>query len=473
MKKNNISIKFVGESATDVTGSCHMITFNKRNLLLDYGLFQDNNILNSYKINHKKIKGLKYKNIDYVFISHMNIDHFGKLPELYHNGCNAEVFIPKNTKELMRIMLLDSLKIMDGDSEFLKRKYGISANPLYSEEDIERCLEHTHECDFNKKMTISEDISVKFISAGHIINSAQIILYLKNGNIIKKIGYTGDIGSRVIDHKYVEHLTELEQVDVLIGECTYSKKGRPNKSSDREKDREKLECVINQSCIEKKSKVLIPVFSLDRLETILTEIYYIYGNDKEFKIPIIIDTPLGIKIYKLWSSIIDKDKELWNNILNWENVKLSDEWSDSLIYQNSSEPMIILASSGMCNAGRSVAWAKKLLPNSNSYICFCGYSSSETLATKIKDGKKNKVILIEGEKIPNKCGVISLFSFSSHMCHDELIDYYTSVQYNKLYLVHSDFGYKALFTNELIDELSKKNKTSKVCCVNEETTCYL
>lgn len=472
-KVKGIKIQFVGQSANNVTGSMYQIKFGEYTILLDCGLYQNNNIVEDYKINHEKIKEVNPRNIDYIFISHANIDHFGKLPYLYKNGCNAKIFVPKGNVEIMKIMMTDSAKIMESDAKKLSNKHNINAHPLYTNDDVDICMEYIEECEYNEEIYIKKsndwDFMFKFISAHHIVNSSQIILTIKDGNLIKKIGYTGDIGSPNIPKHYVEPLQNLDFCDVVIGECTYANVKRNHKLSDRFKDIEKIDSIVNQVCIENKGKVLFPVFSLDRLENILTELYKLFGDKKDFKTKILVDTPLGIRIANLWKDIISVDKELWEKVCSWENIVWVNDYVTSLSYQKTKEPQIILASSGMMNAGRSVSWAKCLIPNSNNHICFCGYSGENTLAQKIKDYKGNNYITIEGDTIPNKCNITTLNSFSSHMCHSELIKYYTELRYNKIYLVHSNMSDRKLFA----DELSKKNKTSKVICANNNIVCNL
>jgi metallo-beta-lactamase family protein len=147
---------------------------------LDYGLYQDQNPVENYKVNHTKIKEIKPRKIDYIFISHANIDHCGALPDLYRRGCNAEIIVPKGNKKLIELMLRDSAKIMDSDAEKLKKIYKIKAYPLYTESDIEDCMKHMVEYDIGEEHNLEEDFSFRFYAANHIVNAAQIVLTRRN-----------------------------------------------------------------------------------------------------------------------------------------------------------------------------------------------------------------------------------------------------------------------------------------------------
>ena len=134
--------------------------------------------------------------------------------------------------------------------------------------------------------------------------------------------------------------------------------------------------------------------------------------------------------------------------------------------------MVICSSAGMLSAGRSVAWARKLLGNSKNCLLFVGYAADNSLANKIKMGK-HKTITIENKAIPNKASIVDLKSFSSHLQHDGLLDYYPNINADKIALVHGNFNDKLSFANELQKEISKKNKTGRVICVNRSTEIVL
>lgn len=449
MKSDSIKVDFIGQSADGVTGSCYLVNFGEKKILLDYGLFQSSNIVENYKINHARKKGFKPKEIDYIFISHANIDHCGAIPELFAKGCTAKVYVPEGNRELIKMMLIDSVKIMESDAEKLSKQRGMKATLLYTLDDVDAAIANFVELPIGERIEIDENLEVKYYHAHHIINAAQIVLYF-GGEIEKRLCYTGDIGSPTIYKPYLHDIEfPHEYCDILIGESTYGADKRNHSVRDRKKDDEKLESYIEDVCIHSCGKMLIPVFAMDRLQNILTELYLIFG-EKDFHVPIVIDTPLGTNVTNLWKDIIPVDKELWDKVIHWENIRFVTDWNDSVGYQESDEPMVILSSSGMLTNGRSVSWAKKLLVKANCCIAFCGYSSEDSLASKIKNSKDYKKIEIEGRKYKNECKVIILNSFSSHACRSELVEAYTErYNYGKLYLVHGDEDAKLSIAEEV------------------------
>lgn len=457
-----IKVQFLGNSADDVTQSCYQIITENHTILLDYGLYQDQNPVENYKGNHRRIKEIKPRNVDAICISHANIDHCGALPALYRNGCDADIYVPSGNRELIHLMLKDSAKIMAADALVLRKYHGIKAVPLYDDEDIEICMEHMREVPIGEECEILDGVILRYYEANHIIHSGQIRLNFTEYG--KRILYTGDIGGI---HQIKDYTNPFEYpsdyIDLVIGESTYAGDKRKSTDKDRVKDIEKIQHIIHETCVENKGKVLFPVFSMDRLQNIMTVLWEMFGTDPEFNLPIVIDTPLGIKVTKLYSKILDCGKEKWNQVIAWDKFQFSENWEDSLVWQDDNKPMIILASSGMCTNGRSVAWLKKLLPGAKNHICFCGYAAEGSLGYKIKEGK-SPVLQIEGKKVKNRAAITSLFSFSSHACRDDLMEYYSTLRYGKLCLVHGEKESKKEFSVELKRRLLEDLNTADVVC---------
>ncbi|MEG0580241.1 MAG: MBL fold metallo-hydrolase RNA specificity domain-containing protein, partial [Niameybacter sp.] len=243
---------------------------------------------------------------------------------------------------------------------------------------------------------------------------------------------------------------------------------------DREKDLEKIYSVITDVCIERKSKVLIPIFSLDRCQLIMLLLYRMFKDDKSFEIPIIVDSPLAQKMCKLYcDTLVGDDLKLWREVMCWKNFKYPAEYCDSKAFMESDEPCVALAASGFMAAGRSRQWAKVLLPNHNAQILFVGYSSENALAGKIKYGNAQKTISIDGKQYRNRCGVTDLKSFTSHMQRNDMLDYYSSINCERICLVHGDMKGKLEFAEALKNEVSKRDRSTKIICVNKSTEILL
>ena len=277
------------------------------------------------------------------------------------------------------------------------------------------------------------------------------------------------MGNYELEKPYVTPFEKVSKCNIAIVESTYGNRKKSIGKKDRETDLLKIKTIIEQT-VEKNGRVMIPVFSLDRCQNILTVIYDMFSSNKNFNTPVLIDSPLAIKICKEYIKLLkDEELEKWTQIMNWKNLKFINEYTDSKLWQECGNPCIVLTASGYLVRGRSREWIKTILTEANSHIIFCGYASENSLAGKIKKATRNKTITIDNKPYRIKCNITDLKSFSSHIQYNQMLDYYTSIQCDKIALVHGEFKAKCEFAKDLEQELSRKNKTTKVIVVNSST----
>ena len=319
---------------------------------------------------------------------------------------------------------------------------------------------------------MDENISIRYTPAGHILRSCQTELFLNINSHIKKILFTSDLGNTMIEDKkiFVEKFQKVNSANIVIGECTYGRRKGNMSKRDIQLDRLKMKTVINQYCIDNNHRVLIPTFSLDRMPFIIWELYEMFGKNEDFKIPILIDSPLSNRLLDCYSSIlVGKEKELFDEMMSWKNLKRVIDPEDSKAAIGDKSAKVILASSGMLTAGRSIKWVQSILPCENDCILFIGYAGEDTLAGRIKHGVSQKTININGKPYKNKAQLIDLHSYSSHMQRKDLLNYYKQIATEKIYLVHGDNQARMEFKEDLEKELEKSLKSTRVVIVNKGT----
>ena len=466
-KKNNIQISFLGNNAEHVAGSHTLIEINGYKILLECGLIQgESSILANYQANLKAFK-FNPKTIDYIFICHAHADHIAMLPRLYALGCTAKIIAPEGNYEIAKIIMKDSSYIISKNANYLRKKQGKDYPDLFTNEDVDRCLSYWSEFPMNYAINLNNKIKFKFIPSGHIINSAQLKLYIIQNNITKKILYTSDLGNN-LPQFFTNNLDYVKSANIVIGECTYCKNNENFTEKNRSSDLFKIKTAIENTCINKQGKILIPCFALQRTQTILKILYDLLKNNPESPL-VLIDSPMACKITKLYKTLLKNDQKLqYEELLAWNKLRLIENYKDSEVYSRSKQPFIILAASGMLINGRSVNWAENLLPNKNNTIIFVGYSSKNTLGDKIKNPKITN-IKINKNNVIKRCQILDLKSFSSHMQRKKLIEYYSSINCEKICLVHGELKHKKTFEIDLQNEIYKNNKTSKVIAVDKKT----
>ena len=469
--KDKVTVDFVGMNAEDITGSSQIISYKSKKVILDFGMYQCTNKLKMYQVNSRNLD-FSAKSITEIIVSHaLHLDHYSLIPRLFKLGCTAKVYVPKNTIKFWKILFEDNLKIINKDVEYLSKREGKSFEPLYEQEDIDNMMANVVECEFDEKIPLNEYMYFRYSDNYHILHSAQIELFVRDGNLRKKIFYSGDVGNISLkDKPFVKKLNRIKNCDLAIVESTYAMNKKRADLKVRKKDREKLQTAIEEVCFGKDTgEVIIASFAMQRTQELLVELYQLYGEDKDFKIPIIIDSPLACKITNMFKDVLEgEDKELITKAMNWSNVQMVSDWEDSEMVLLDHSPKILITCSGFAEAGRIRNYLKKNLPNPNSMIVFGGYSSEDSLSGIIKSGRL-KYVNIDGDKVKNKAKAMNLLSFTSHIQHKDMLGYYSSINCPNMILVHGDMTKRSLFAELLEEKFKSKCKTTKVWVVTKGT----
>lgn len=449
-----------------VTGSMIFIETEDHKILVDAGLHQSNCKYDDFIINKRKYKEFKAKEIDYIFISHNHSDHFCLLPKLYKEGCRAKIIVSSGSTGIMKRMLEDSAYISERDILLINSQNSKNYDPLYTIGDVDKCMNFVNEYIPLQKTKLGQTLSFKFVPNGHLLGSCQVLLYITENNIEKSILVTGDIGNHEVHNYYVNDFVSVEYADVVIGESTYG--DRPDIKTgqkERNNDIEKLFSVINTQVSELHGQVIIPTFANHRLQFLTTMIYLIF-KDLDFKYKVYIDTPLGIDLFSEYKKVLSNDElQLFKEVMSWNNLVFVKEAEDSKALVNSTEPCVILSTSGMCQNGRIRHHLKKAVPNPNATILFVGFSTPGSLASLLRD-KNIKAITIDQKQYVCRCACFSLKSLSGHAPFNQLVDYYSSINTQKIILHHGSEKAKLILKRSLELELEKKCKSTRVIAAN-------
>lgn len=469
-KLKHDGIQFLGKSSDDVTGSQYYIRYNGKQILLECGLHQSqsNDYLDSYKINSERFK-FKPSEIDYVFVAHPHIDHCGLLPRLVKYGFHGKIIATKDTAAVMQPLLLNSCAIVQDEARVLSKRYNREYEPLYSEEDVYTVLSliEIHD-EYDTEIMLDETVSFKWFRNSHCVGAAQLLLILTGGAQKRRILYTSDLGAlNTYNHYVVDTVIPQDFADVTIMESTYGSSTRTARKT-RDFDRAHLKSVI-ETTLGRNGTVILPCFSFSRTQEILTTIYELFHSDIGFTDPIVVDSKLSCDICRLYTQLLsDEDLATWHEVSAWDHIKFVDDKDQSNAIVEDPRPKIVISASGFCTNGRIVKYLKKYLKDQNSTIVFSGYTGDNPsyLSYKIKNYRNHKFISINKEKILNKADCITLQSFSSHANHDDLVKFGSSLNTNKVVLVHGSTESKRCLAQDLTEAISKNDKTYKVISAN-------
>ena len=445
-------IQFIGATHT-VTGSMHMVHINGKKIILDCGMFQGRR---AEAAERNKTFPFDPASVSAVVLSHAHIDHSGNLPNLVKHGFSGPIFATAATADLCRIMLLDSAHIQEKDAQFVSKKNSKKklppVEPLYTVDDVQPALDLFQEIPYDTDFAIVDGAHGRFVDAGHILGSASIVLTLDDPatHKTKTLGFTGDLGRPNLpilrDPKF------MGNVDALISESTYG--GRFHASGDEMKSR--FLDIIKRTT-ERGGKIIIPAFSIGRTQDIVYKLNELKNNGALPDIPVYVDSPLSFKatgIFRRHPECFDSETiELlktdpdpfgFDRLTYIENVEESKKLNDS------TEPSMIIAASGMCEAGRIVHHLANNIGNPKNTVLIVGYQAEHTLGRRLVE--KEPIVRIFGEEYSVKCEVDVMNSFSAHADRNELMAYYENFDRGRLkniYLVHGDEDQSQKFASGL------------------------
>ncbi len=424
-----------------------MIDINGKKILFDCGLFQGGDRQKAQEKNRELL--FDPTTVDYVIISHAHIDHLGRLPYLVKNGFKGKVFCTYGTKELAKLMLLDTAHIQAQDSKFKEEKTGELVEPLYGDLEVRETIDLMETYEYFQRFKITDNIWATFFDAGHVLGSAITVLEFIEDGEKRKLVFTGDLG-----RKYMPILNDpyqISEADYLIIESTYA--NRLHESFDIVEDR--LVSIVNRVA-KRKGKIIIPGFSLERTQALVYVLHQLYNEKKIPLLPIFVDSPLSTEISAVFEKNINYyDKETFRDFLTnkqspfyFNEIKYLKKAEDSKILNSFKGSCIIISASGMCEAGRIKHHLKHHMPNPRNAILVVGFMAQGTRGRRIVDGDKN--IKIFGEDIPLNAEVDILNAFSAHADKIELLDYVKNISNLKqIFLVHGEEQECTMFRDNL------------------------
>lgn len=450
-----MKIKFIG-AAREVTGSKHLIiTESGKKLLLDCGMFQGKG-LETDSMNRDLMFDPSV--IDHIILTHAHIDHSGLIPYMYKLGFRGSVICSNGTRDLCAIMLADSAFIQEHDTiSFNKRraKKGLpQVTPIYTQEDATACLKLFIGVPNEMKFRIDENIKVKFTNTGHMLGSGVANLEISENGEIKRIAYTGDIG-RPVD-QILASPQAFPQADILITESTYGDRLHQDL---KEADEELLN-VVDNTCIKKGGKLIIPAFSVGRTQEIVFSLNTFFNQGRLPKIDIFVDSPLAVNattvfrmhpecFNKNFSDVLDKDPDPFG----FDNLFYINRKEDSKRLNDHQKPCVIISASGMMEAGRVKHHLANNISDPKNTVLIVGYCAPATLGAKI--GRGDKEVSIFGEIHEVKAEVKRIESFSGHGDYKEMISFLScqnKTALKRIFIVHGEYETQKAYISHLLNE---------------------
>ncbi|MDR6843996.1 MBL fold metallo-hydrolase [Flavobacterium granuli] len=420
-----------------VTGSKTLVESNGIRILIDCGQFQGLKPLR--ELNWEPLPILP-STIDFVLLTHGHLDHCGWLPRLVNQGFEGKIYCTSPTKDVAKLILLDSAKIQEEDAKIANEgkfsKHEI-AEPLYTVAQAEKVFPHFRVVNPNEIIALDAEIEAIFTNAGHILGACTIELRLE----YKVVVFSGDIGRD--NDVLMFPPTKPKKADYVFLESTYGNRLHPEKDP-----KEELELYINNT-VQNGGTVIIPSFAVERAQSVMYLLWQLKEEKRIPNIPYIIDTPMGISMLELFSN-----NRKWHRLHEEEFTAMCKMFTMISDYQETIEAIynkqskVIVAASGMVTGGRVLSYLERYIGLSETTIILIGYQGEGTRGRKLLEGAKD--MKIRGRYYEVKAKVAEIDTLSAHGDQKDLINWLSDLEEapKKVFLVHGE--------NEPADELRVK-----------------
>ncbi len=460
----SVRIKFIGGAKT-VTGSSHLVTADKSQVLIDAGLFQGRRdqfyeINSTFRFNPRQL--------DALVLSHAHIDHCGNLPVVVKNGMRCKIYSTSATRDLCRLMLEDSGKIQEEDVKYvnkINRKLGIPLRkPLYTLKEAHKAAKRIHPLSYGQRFCVARNVFATLYDAGHILGSSIVVLDIKDAERSLRLGYAVDLGRKGLP--LLNEPVVPRDLDYLVIESTYGGRFHAPIEEGKVKLREAV-----QRTLSRGGKILIPSFTLERTQEVL---YYLNELLRERLIPpvpIYVDSPLATditEVFKAHRSFMNEATQRamdeGNSPFEFLNLTFIRDQQDSKRLNVDKRPMVIIAGNGMCEAGRILHHLKNNIEESRNTILVVGYMARDTLGRRIVE--RMRIVRIFGVEYELNAEVVVINSMSGHADKNGLLEFVAGcMPLRCVFLVHGDIEQ----SQALSLALSERGITAVIPDKGEET----
>uniref|UniRef100_UPI0022EB08E1 MBL fold metallo-hydrolase RNA specificity domain-containing protein n=1 Tax=Falsiroseomonas oryzae TaxID=2766473 RepID=UPI0022EB08E1 len=412
----SVGLKVCGAART-VTGLSLLFEAPQARILVDCGMFQG----------PKTLKALNYEpfpfepaGIDAVLLTHAHIDHSGLLPKLVKAGFRGRIHATPATRDLCSVMLPDSGAIQESEVEQLNRRNRRRGRdpvvPIYTAEDAERTMVAFRTVEYGRWIEPAAGVRARWWNAGHMLGSASIELEFADGERPLRVLVSGDVGP---DLGPMQRDPEgpTHGADHVIVESTYGDEDRP---PIHPAERRAALAKLVEAASRQGGALLVPVFAVERAQEVMADLVALMQAKQVPESDIFLDSPLAqraTRVFEKHAALLEEGPAIRAALADHRIHHVEDaQQSFHLTRQDGFR--IVLAGSGMCEAGRIRGHLKAKLWDARTVVALVGFQAAGTLGRLLQDGADR--VRIQGEPIRVGARIAMVEGYSGHADGPEL-----------------------------------------------------
>lgn len=410
-------ISFHG-AAGEVTGSLHLVEAAGERVLLDCGMIQG-----SPEAEARNADAFPFEPsaLDALIVSHAHIDHIGRIPLLVKRGFDGPIYAQKATADLMPIMLLDAAGIAESEAartNKYRHRGEPEAVPLYTKDDVRDALRQLRPLPYEAPTEVLPGVEATFREAGHILGSSCVELRADG----RKLVFSGDLGPK--GTPILRDPAVITEADLVLMESTYGDRLHRERAATIEE----IGGILDDAW-RGGGAVLIPAFAVGRSQELLYWFAKYWDEWKMSRWQIFLDSPMAAKVVEVYDrhqDLFDEEaRQVWRerpNPFRMPNLHITESVDESMAINRIERGLIVIAGSGMANAGRILHHMRHRLHRRQTHVVFVGYQAQGTTGRRIVDGAK--WVRIHGHDVRVGAHVHTVGGLSAHTDQHGLMDWY-------------------------------------------------
>jgi metallo-beta-lactamase family protein len=436
-----MKVKFLGAART-VTGSCFIVEAAGRRFAVDCGMHQGNAEIEK---RNWDVDIYDPRGIEFLLLTHAHMDHSGLIPRLVQKGFHGKVYMTPPTRDLLRIMLLDSAHIQEMEAQWRSRKQLRRGDqdivPLYTGQDAMDAFPFFSTVNYGKAFSPAPGLTVIFRDAGHILGAAMVELTVQEDGAQSRVVFSGDIGRPA--QLLIRDPSVIEETDFLFMESTYGNRDHRNETDSLNE----LADAIAWSHA-RGEKVIIPAFAVGRTQEMIYSLHMLWKDGRlPIDMPVFVDSPLAIQATEIFRKSREyMDAETNTLLANGEDplklpqLRFTPSTHESIEINGIRGPAVVISASGMADAGRIKHHLRHNLWREGASVVFVGFQAQGTMGRKIVDGAEK--VRIFNEEIAVRAKIFTINGFSAHAGQSQLIawlDRFKTKREMRLFLIHGEY----------------------------------
>jgi metallo-beta-lactamase family protein len=312
-----------------------------------------------------------------VVLTHAHLDHSGLLPRLVARGFGGPIYLSRPGRALVTLLLEDSGEIQEEQARYARKK-GYSRHPdpqpLYTVADVVRTARQFAPLPFDEEREVLPGVRLRLTRSGHLLGAATVEVSAKGADGDRRTWcFSGDVGRYGVPI-LKDPEPPRDAPAALVLESTYG-----DRHHRRQDHAEALAAIIERT-FDRGGVVIVPAFAVGRTQEVL---YYLAELAEAGRLDpqaVFLDSPMAIDATDLYQRAqAEHDEELAALVARRESPLARDRFQrcrrveESKALNDRREPAVIVASSGMAEAGRVVHHLRHRLGDSR---CRCGPRST-------------------------------------------------------------------------------------------------